>query len=62
MGDVSKWIWCGLVALMGIAGLFVSARGGHSVPYWGGLVFAGFAVAFIFLMIKRSYDEAGPRH
>ncbi len=62
MGNVSKWIWCGLVGLMGITGLFVAARGGHSVPYWGGLVFAGFAVAFIFLMIKRGFDEAEHRH
>jgi hypothetical protein len=62
MGNVSKWIWCGCVALMGIAGLFVAARGGESVPYWGGLAFFAFAVLFIFFMIKRGFDEAGSHH
>jgi 4-hydroxybenzoate polyprenyltransferase len=62
MGNISKWIWCGCVAVMAIVGLFVAARGGHSVPYWGGLAFVGFAIAFIFYMIKRGYDEAEGRH
>ncbi|MEX0809137.1 MAG: hypothetical protein WD044_10460 [Dongiaceae bacterium] len=62
MGDVSKWIWCGCVGLMGIAGLFVAARGGASVAYWGGLAFFAFAILFIFLMIKRGFDEAGGHH
>jgi hypothetical protein len=43
---------------MGIAGLFVAARGGQSVPYWGGLAFFLFAVLFVFYQIKRSYDHA----
>ena len=62
MGNVNRWVWCGLVALMAIAGLFVAARGGHSVPYWSGLAFAGFGLAFIFYMIKQSFDEADGRH
>jgi hypothetical protein len=62
MGNVGKWIWCGCVAVMGLIGLFVAARGGHSVAYWGGLAFSGFALLFIFLMIKRGYDEAEGHH
>jgi hypothetical protein len=62
MGNVSRWIWCGCVAVMGLIALFVAARGGHSVAYWGGLAFAGFALLFVLLMIKRGYDEAEGRH
>ena len=58
MDSASKWIWSGCVAVMGIAGLFVAARGGQSVPYWGGLAFFIFSVLFVFYMIKRSYDHA----
>src|SRR5258708_27550920 len=49
---------CGLVAIMGIAGLFVAQRAGHGVPYYGGLTFFVFAVLFIFLVIKHSFDRA----
>jgi len=62
MGSASNWVLSGLVALMGLAGLFVAARGGHSMPYWGGLVFFLFAVLFVFYMIKRGFDHAEHRN
>lgn len=43
--------------VMGVVGLFVAERSGHGVPYYGGLVFFVFAVLFIFLLIKHSYDR-----
>lgn len=43
--------------VMGLVGLFVAERSGHGVPYYGGLVFFVFAVLFIFLLIKHSYDR-----
>ena len=52
------FIWSGVVAVMGLAALFVAARAGHGMPYYGGLTFFVFAVLFIFLMIKRGYDRA----
>jgi hypothetical protein len=58
MGNASSWVLSGLVALMGIAGLFVASRGGHSMPYWGGLAFFLFAVLFVFYMMKRGFDHA----
>ena len=48
---------CGLVAIMGILGLFVAERAGHGVPYYGGLTFFVFAVLFVFLMIKHGFDR-----
>jgi len=49
---------CGLVAIMGIAGLFVAERAGHGVAYYGGLTFFVFAMLFIFLVIKHTFDRA----
>ena len=51
-------VLCGAVAIMGIVGLFVAERAGHGVPYYGGLTFFIFAVLFVFLLIKHSYDRA----
>lgn len=43
--------------IMGIVGLFVAERAGHGVPYYGGLVFFVFAILFIFLLLKHSFDR-----
>jgi hypothetical protein len=43
--------------VMGIVGLFVAERAGHGVPYYGGLVFFVFAILFIFLLLKHSFDR-----
>ena len=53
-----SYVLCGAVGLMGLVGLFVAARAGHGLSYYGGLTFFVFAVLFIFLMIKRGYDRA----
>lgn len=58
MEQAGSWIWSGLVALMGLAGLFEASRGEYGVPYWGGLVFFLFATLFVFYMIKRGFDRA----
>lgn len=42
---------------MGVAGLFVAARAGHGLAYYGGIVFFAFAILFVFLLIKVSFDE-----
>jgi purine-cytosine permease-like protein len=49
---------CGVVVIMGIVALFVAARAGHGVPYYGGLTFFAFAVLFVFLLIKHGFDKA----
>jgi hypothetical protein len=56
--DTSNYVLSGAVAVMGIVGLFVAARAGHGMTYYGGLTFFAFAVLFVFLMIKRSFDKA----
>jgi hypothetical protein len=51
------YIWGGVVTLMGVVGLFVAARAGHGMAYYGGLAFFIFAVLFDFLMIKHVFDR-----
>jgi hypothetical protein len=53
-----NYVLSGAVAVMGLVGLFVAARAGHGMTYYGGLTFFAFAVLFVFLMIKRSFDKA----
>jgi hypothetical protein len=59
MEGTGKWIWGGMVALFGVIGLFVSARAGEeeAVAYYGGLVFFVFAMLFILMLIKKSFDH-----
>lgn len=59
MEGTGKWIWGGLVGLFGVVALFVSAQSGQEQPvgYYGGLAFFVFAVLFILLMIKTSFDH-----
>jgi hypothetical protein len=53
-----SYVLCGAVGLMGLVGLFVAARAGHGLGYYGGLTFFAFSVLFIFLMIKHGFDKA----
>lgn len=46
-----------MTAVMGVGGLFVSSHAGHGVAYFGGLLFFAFAMLFVLLLIKVSYDE-----
>ena len=63
MGDSARWIWCGLVALMGLVGLFVAARSGaNPAGYWGGIGFFVFAVLFTLLQVKNGFDERERHH
>ena len=41
---------------MAVGGLFVASRAGHGVGYYGGLAFFLFAVLFVMLLIKTSYE------
>lgn len=57
MNNFSNWVMGFACAVMAVAGLFVAARGAEGVAYWGGLAFSAFAVAFVFLLIKVSFDH-----
>jgi hypothetical protein len=44
-------------AILGVAGLFVSARAGHGVGYIGGLIAFLFCTGFVMYLIKTSFDH-----
>ena len=57
MNHVGSWVLGAVTALMTVGGLFVAARAGHGMAYYGGLIFSAFAVLFILLLIKTSFDQ-----
>lgn len=58
MNNLGNWIMGGITAVLAVCGLFVASTAGHGVGYWGGLLFFLFAVGFVFLLIKVSFDHA----
>jgi hypothetical protein len=61
MDNFSTWVMGFCCAAMGVAGLFVAARGDEGVPYYGGLAFFLFSILFVFMLIKISFDEQHKR-
>lgn len=62
MNNFSNWILGFASIVMGIAGLFVAARAGEGLGYYGGLAMFVFAVAFVFILIRTSLDHEEQRH
>lgn len=69
MGDVEDdgeketagWIVGGVVAVLGVIGLFASSHETDPAFYGFGLALFGFAVLFVFLLVKRAFDAREPR-
>ncbi len=57
MGHVGNRILGAAAAGIAVGGIFVAARAGHGIAYYGGLVFSAVAVLFILLLIKSSFDK-----
>lgn len=57
MNHFGNWVLGFVTCVLAVGGLFVAARGGEGVPYWGGVGFFLFAVLFVFLLIKVSFDK-----
>jgi ABC-type spermidine/putrescine transport system permease subunit II len=62
MENFSNWILGFASIVMGIGGLFVAARAGEGLGYYGGLAMFAFAVAFVFILIRTSLDHEEQRH
>lgn len=58
MQDIVTWIINGLVALAGILGLFLAANAVDAGFYGFGLLLFVFAILFIFMNIKKAFDES----
>lgn len=57
MNHLGNWILGGATTVMAVGGLFVAARAGYGVAYYGGLAYFLFAVLFVMLLVKASYDH-----
>ena len=62
MNNVSNLIFGFATIVMGICGLFVAARAGAGLGYFGGLAIFVFAVLFVFLLIRTSMDHEEQVH
>ena len=58
MQETLIWIGSGIVALLGIVGLFLSANARDGGIYLFGLALFAFAVIYIFRQIKDAFDRA----
>jgi hypothetical protein len=61
MEDTGKWIAGGIVSLIGMVGLFLAANAVDRGIYVFGLALAGFAVIYVFALIRRAFDERDAR-
>lgn len=58
MAGTGKWIVGGVVSLLGLIGLFLAANAKDDGIYLFGLIFALFAVLYVFGAIKNAFDGA----
>jgi hypothetical protein len=57
MNNIDNWILGVAATVLGTGGLFVSAKTGHGIGYYGGIVIFLFAAAFVLYLIKTAYDH-----
>lgn len=62
MDNFSNWVLGFSAAVMGLGGLFVAARAGEGLGYFGGLAMFVFAVGFVFFLIRTSMDHEEQGH
>jgi len=62
METFSNWVLGFCTIVMGIGGLFVAARAGQGLGYFGGLAIFAFAVMFVFILIRTSLDHEERSH
>ncbi|HKO10205.1 MAG TPA: hypothetical protein VJ487_21050 [Alphaproteobacteria bacterium] len=58
MWDIGSVIMSVFAGLLGLLGLFLASRAVDTGFYLFGLALAGFAIVYIFTMIKLAYDRA----
>lgn len=62
MEHPGNWVLGACASILGVAGLFVSARTSEGVGYYGGLVIFAVGVLFTMYLIKSSYDAKENGH
>ena len=59
MEGTGRWIFGGVFVLVAILGLALASAAKDNVMYAVGLTVSGFAVLFVFGLMKRTFDEKG---
>ena len=62
MAGTGVWLLGGAVAATALLALFVAAYAPGQALYLAGLAYSGFAVLFVFALIRRGYDRLDSRH
>lgn len=62
MDNFSNWVLGFSAAVMGLGGLFVAARAGEGLGYYGGLAMFVFAIGFVFFLIRTTMDHEEQGH
>lgn len=62
MEHPGNWVLGACSAILGVAGLFVSARVGEGVGYYGGLAIFAAGILFTMYLIKSSFDAQENGH
>lgn len=62
MNNFANWVLGFLTVVMGLGGLFVAARAGAGLGYYGGLAMFAFAVLFVFFLIRTTMDHEEKSH
>jgi uncharacterized membrane protein len=57
MASSGRFVYGALIGLIGLLGLFLAAGAKEGHFYAAGLFLAGFSLAMIFWLIKRSWDQ-----
>lgn len=52
MGRIGNWVLGGCSGIMAIGALFVAARSGYGVAYYGALAMFLFCVLFVFFLVR----------
>lgn len=58
MNHLGNWIMGAVTLAFAIGGLFIAARAGEGLGYYGGLGFFLFGIFFVYLLVKVSFDKA----
>ncbi|HTO82654.1 MAG TPA: hypothetical protein VMQ73_10485 [Methylomirabilota bacterium] len=61
MEETANWIAGGIVGAIGVVGLFLAANALDRGIYVFGLALAGFAIVFVFTLIRHAFDERDAR-
>ncbi|HVI91961.1 MAG TPA: hypothetical protein VM659_26970 [Dongiaceae bacterium] len=62
MQDLSRFVMMFLIAVFGVAALFVASKSQEGMPYWAALAFFVFCILLLFKLIAVHGQHGGEAH